>query len=543
MVRNKLASILDRNAPAFTIGVLAASVYWFGIMRHIELPGLYMDAINPDYLAARILNPGLSNPVWILPTKWFPILGNLYHGVQNLYVGIPLFWAMGTNVVSARIAQAIFGSAITVMVYFLVLRITKARLLAFGAALCLATDIAFIASFRTQNYIILGGLTWLLLAVLPLVGNCEHPFSKKRLLASGAFFGLAAYGYFVHTFFFPVFIYGAMQTAGKGRRLSGAFVWCVGVLFGLLPYVFGYLSMGLALGGVREWFLYVKTVAERLEPFSSDFSLAEKYQYAFTIAKVAMTNAGNESMIFGDRINAGCWPDAKFTGGVVIVVLLVLCGLYNLNKRNRARTTSGFLLVLLPCSYFLFAGFLGNRLWAHHYSVLTPFLYILGALLIDEGNQLLKAPNSKVWHDTLKQLVAAFVFVAVLVLNCNQQNSFFKLLDHTGGAGKMSNALTLFANEALSNPSPTVYLFPEWGFFMPFSFLTANRIPYRLDMSKAVIDEFRGKCKQVSVAFWEANDVDKYREQLRSFGIENALLRVYTRRDTLPAFYLLTAPL
>ena len=534
---------LNYDVSIILLTICSLIIYWFGIIRHIELPGLYMDSINPDYLAAHILNPGLNNPVWLLPTRWFPIIGNLYHGVQNLYIGIPLFWMLGTNIVAARIAQAIFGSLIIVLVFFIVLRISRHRLLAVSAALCLATDVSFIASFRTQNYIILGGMAWLLMAFLPLVGNPEPHFSRKRILASGVFFGLAIYGYFVHIFFMPVFICAVIHAIRREQRLVGTFVWCVGVAFGILPYLFGYLSMGLALGGVSELLGYLKNVTQGLAPFSSTFSLYDSYKYAFAITKVAMTNRGNELMIFGESITSGLWTDVKFGSFVVMIVLMIAYCLYDLKKGNREQSTPRFLLVLLPCSYLLFAGLFGKRLWAHHFSVMIPFLYLVGPVSIYELNHLLKALNCKPGYDTIKQAAVAVACGVVLVCNVAQQNSFFKQLDHIGGAGKMSNSLTLLANEALSNPSATVYLFPEWGFFMPFSFLTANRIPYRLDISKEIIDEICGKYEQISVAFWEGNDAEKYIAQLRSLGIENALLRVYTRRDAMPAFYLLTAQL
>ena len=37
-----------------------------------------MDAINPDYLVGRWLNPELQNPAWTLPGPELPLLGNLY---------------------------------------------------------------------------------------------------------------------------------------------------------------------------------------------------------------------------------------------------------------------------------------------------------------------------------------------------------------------------------------------------------------------------------------------------------------------------------
>ena len=515
--------------------------YWIGIFRHIELPGLYMDAINPEYLAARILNPGLSNPIWVYPTKWFPILGNLYHGLQNLYLGIPIFWLLGTNIVAARIEQAIFGGVLIFLVFLIVSGITKSRALAFGSALCLATDIAFLASFRTQNYIILGGMVWLLAAVLPLLRNSDLHFSRKKLLVSGVFFGLAIYGYFVFSFFFPVFIYGVAKGSKKGDRLSGISVWCGGAAIGLFPYILGYLSMGMALGGISQLLLCLKNYIHMLSPFSSNLSLAESYKYILDTVRLAMANGGNEIMIFGKPITAGLWSGVKFWTFIAAILLLLirLCGSFK--KNTLSENSYCFPVVLLPCSYVLFCGILGQRLWAHHFSVMTPLLYMLGALLFNEGALMLFGTKGQ--YGKIRQAAVVVCFVVVIVGNLGQQNKFFKELDRVGGAGKLSNSLTLLADEALLDPTATAYIFPEWGFFMPFSFLTANRIPYRLELSKPVIDEFRGKYVTVSVAFWDQKNVEKYNTQLMALGFGDSTLRVYHQKDGLPAFYLLTAKL
>ena len=147
MMVNKLKSSpeikLQRvpNAADMVAILFVQAAFWIGILRHIELPGLYMDAVNPDYLAVQTLNPELSNPAWILPTAWFPILGNLYHGVQNYYLDLPLFWFFGSNIVTVRFSQALFGSIIVLLLYSVSIRATGNRLISFFASLALATNI------------------------------------------------------------------------------------------------------------------------------------------------------------------------------------------------------------------------------------------------------------------------------------------------------------------------------------------------------------------------------------------------------------------
>jgi hypothetical protein len=201
--RRMLAPI-PRNEPIrFTkndliIVLVLTLIFWLGVLRQIDLPGLYMDAVNPDYLAAHVLNPGLDNPRWLIPTISFPILGNLYHGVQNFYVDLVTFSVLGISVASIRISQALFGAAIVMLLYLLTVLATRNRLAAFLGAALLATDIAFIASFRTQFYIILGGEMWLFASLVALWHG-----GRKGFFLSGVCYGISIYGYFVLGFFAP----------------------------------------------------------------------------------------------------------------------------------------------------------------------------------------------------------------------------------------------------------------------------------------------------------------------------------------------------
>lgn len=502
-----------------------------------------MDAVNPDYLAAHILNPDPQNPVWLLPSAWFPILGGIYHGAQNLFIGIPIFWLLGTNIVSLRIEQAIFGAIIVLLVFCIVKQISKNRLLAAATALFLATDIAFIASFRTQNYIILGGMAWLLLAILPLISEKEESFCRLKLLASGIFFGLAVYGYFVFLFFLPAFAIEILQATPKGRKTHACLAWCLGIVIGLLPYVIGYLSMGIALGGFHQTLVYLRGVTESLAPLSSKLSLAQSYEYAFSMMRLALENSGNELMIFGQTITAGRWTHIKFGIFIASIVLALFWMALRAKKSAIAWSPGVRLIVYLPCSYFLLSGVLGNRLWAHHYSVMTPLFYLVGAVLCYEGYIRLKSSGRESRYKFLKSAVPVLCCVVIAIGNLTQQERFFQQLEETGGKGKMSSSLNLFSEEALSRPSDTVYFFPEWGFFMPFSFLTGDKVPYRLEISKSAIEQLRTKYKYIEVAFWDRKDFDKYNQQLMSLGVESGSLKTYMGRDGKPAFYLLSASL
>ena len=82
------------------------------------------------------------------------------------------FIFFGINIVSVRLAQALFGAFIVFLLYVALIRMQISRIIALVMSIGLATDIAFLASFRTQFYIILGGEAWLFCSL------CFIPFNN-----------------------------------------------------------------------------------------------------------------------------------------------------------------------------------------------------------------------------------------------------------------------------------------------------------------------------------------------------------------------------
>ena len=60
-----------------------------------EYPGLYLDSVNPDYLAVQILFPQIQNPSMIMPQTGFPMLGQLYHGTVTVWLQLLLIGLSG----------------------------------------------------------------------------------------------------------------------------------------------------------------------------------------------------------------------------------------------------------------------------------------------------------------------------------------------------------------------------------------------------------------------------------------------------------------
>jgi len=102
---------------------IVAVALTFCATRAVELPGVYMDAVNPDYLVVRVFT-WHREPMaaWVLPGNYlldarFPILVSIHHGSQHFWLGLPLFWLLGTTVESLRIVHALFALGVLAALY------------------------------------------------------------------------------------------------------------------------------------------------------------------------------------------------------------------------------------------------------------------------------------------------------------------------------------------------------------------------------------------------------------------------------------------
>lgn len=497
-----------------------------------RLPGLYMDAVNPDFVAAQLLHHSARQPGAGIPSKIFPILGGLYYGAQNLYVGLPIFALFGCNIITLRIAQALFGAMLIAALYLVSVRLTRSRMLAFACTLGLATDLAFTASFRTQFYIVMGAAAWLFAALaLALPTGTRSDFGRKRLLLSGACTGLACYGYFVLGFFIPgMFLLIVWRRRDGWRDLP---VWLTGLMIGLLPYVLGYLSLLVKLKGLEPTLAFVRYMLGQLHPFDAGGASHGNLAYAWNMIQLSVMDRGNEAMIFGHPLPSG-WPMTKYAGFLISLAVMSILLVVRVIRRSDKLVQT--LPALLPWSFIGIASLFGNRLWAHHFSVLVPFAYLLGTLLLLECLDALRAS-----HSLRRAIIAAALCIGI---GCNlmQQTTFHQELARTGGTGKMPEALNTLAEEARASPPHVAYLFPEWGFYASFNFLTGNRVRYADNVEAHTLTQLRHRgYSTFRLAFWDEADYERYRQIMLDAGAQNITERVYTRRDGVPAFYLIEA--
>jgi hypothetical protein len=188
----------------------------------------------------------------------------------------------------------------------------------------------------------------------------------------------------------------------------------------------------IALGGTEPTMQWMTATIHALAPLSEKLSVWGGLQYAAARALLALTNGGNELMIFGQAVS-GLWGSVK-VWLFVAIGLTAICLLVTPKRLLPLKRTAALLLVLLPCSYVLVGSVLGTRLWVHHFSVLVPLAYLIVAVVAAHIIQ--QEPRHAA---TAVALICAIVFS---LGNIHQGNNFYRRLTETGGVGKASNALT-----------------------------------------------------------------------------------------------------
>jgi hypothetical protein len=390
---------------------------------------------------------------------------------------------------------------------------------------------AFIGSFRTQSYIVLGGQVWMLSAFYLALGlTGKKGAGAWGVVASGACMGLAAYGYFVHLFFAPVVALLAVLGPGRRGSLRRAALWSAGFVAGMSPYMVGYAWAITELGGWAPFVEWLQAALAGLKPMQGSPSYVAGLGIAFRDTRLALAGIGNEMMMTGGAVSSLASVVRTVMLSLGCVICLATAVLQWRMRPVKARVCLA--VAMLPVAYCMIAAIFGGRLWVHHYTVLVAIGYLVMAVA-------LAALADMATSIGLKRAAATALMILLLGCNIAQQNRVFDELGKTGGVGKSTEMLDMLARSALAERGEAVYYFPDWGFFMPFAFLTGNRVNYELELSPAALMRHRGALDEVRVAFWESNDRARHQAILRDAGVKEIRLYTFAQRNGEPAFYLL----
>lgn len=448
-----------------------------GLLLDIDLPGLYMDAVNPDYMAAKILGSKALTSIWLMPGNLlfdrFPLLPGLYFGSGMAWLGAPFYALLGMDIFSIRLVHGIYAIGVLTSMLFLIrkARVGSMFLLLIGVAVAL--DPSFIFSFRTQFYINTTPLIAFLFSLYLLESAHEASQPKRTMFFSGVLFGISVYGYFIYAFFFPAMLAAIFtltsRSTGRATYKSWIASWFAGLIAGVLPYIVGYILIMNSLGSPGAFFEYFFSMQKTLGSTSE----LGRFQAVWTYYLTVSNHTAQSVYWVGSML--------PLTGGTYKAVMLLAMPVIIWLMGEWRKTASRWLRLTIGCtfSYFLGALFFGARLGAHHFIPIYLFLHLVLAIALYEISRgWVSNASSFSWHRTRATLL---VFALVIPIGMALQNIHGQMISRaylrqSGGVLLYSDAITKFSADILANHRTALHVMPDWGLMMPAVFLTGGKV-------------------------------------------------------------------
>ncbi len=524
------------HAPALVVAS-ALIVFAFAYAMDWRLPGLYMDAVNPEYIIPGIFDPKApGHHPWIVPGNVilgrFPLFtGQIYHGSTQIYFALPLMALFGVDVGTLRITQGAAGFLIVLLLAQFMRRADAPAKSAIAAAALvpLALDPSFVVALRTQAYSCLFPMMLLLGAMLLLRDWESKPRPALRLVASGLLFGLSVFSYFIFAFFFPalVWLFLTGRTQNARRDLGFAALWLFACLAGYLPVIGGLFRVSQALGSFEAMLRWLHGHSDSLRPLGDAGSAMDRVRTMSVVARGVLTGRWPWLMVL--QHHAGDFTGSLKAALLVLVPVgtLIVARAVPRDDRRAIATPLVFVVSFLAC-----AAVFGNRLDGHHYTTIVPFLYAaFGAACAAWWTRPRETATARV------AAASGFALLAVVaVMNTFNLAHFHRDLEASGGAAMYSDAIDRFAHRvARDDPDATAY-FPDWGYVMPFVFVTRARLAWldSVDPDRIARESCTGK-PQV-VVFTGAGNAAKF-DVIASLAHQPPpAITTWAQRDGVPVF-------
>jgi hypothetical protein len=500
-------------------------VLFQGSLSHIDTPGLYMDAVNPDYIVVRLLNWNPHIYGWILPGTCifniFPTIVQLYHGAIPYYLGIPVYMFFGTGVAAIRIANFVFASFVLISAGVFLRSFAVRPLFVALTLATLAIDPGFLFSFRTQSYITVLSVAFVLLSA-SIVENAGVGASRPRCALAGLLVGLSVYGYFIYLFLVPA---AAVQLWWKVRsgpeRRAQVISWFVGLALGGAPYLIGYALIFFATGGAKGFAQFIALALGNASIGSSKLGAWQSVQYFMALVFRTVSFEGQTLVMLGISFEPYFSLLKRFLLLDVTIIYLIVSAIF-----VRRFTGIVFIAGLFMGLICLFVAF-GNRLYFHHVALTLPLLYVALALCMED---LAGSISSLRWAQWALALPILFLGIG----NAIDRQRVMLALERTGGVGLASDAIERFAQDSLTNPDATFAFFPDWGIFMPFEMVTGGQIPLLTEFSPEAARRKLCEGQDALLAIINEQGVDRLAPWIDAVGWGSPEIAVYRQRDNVP---------
>lgn len=464
------------------IGVSLIYLVLSGIF--IQYPGLYMDSVNPDYLAAYMVNANNISK-WSYPDNYLDflltgnpqgltLLNSLYGAATPAYIGLIIFKIMGFNIFTIRFVHVLYGYAIVFIMWKIIKKITNENdKLSFLFTVIFALDATFMFSSRTQFYLQLFPLITFLPAVYLLAIELQsielgRVVNWKKIFISNILVGLSATGYFIFAIYYGgIFIYFVFKMLTKKINIIKLIKnVAIPFIIGYLPFLYAHLSIFLYSGFDG----YIK----QLKNLDSTYGISDSQSAHVIDTLIRFTDfaGGNWLIKYITGIGIGTIYAKVF---IISFILGVIHFIYKVIKNKKDLVYDikyYYLIILYLCfGFHLAAGFvIGGALSYQHYIMLLPIMYVTifcnilfvikeaGLYKLFEGREIIK-----------RVLTAALVIIAMLNVNLG-----YIAINKTGGIGYYSDVINRIGGYACNFEDDSLLITPQWGYWMGISLLTGG---------------------------------------------------------------------
>lgn len=463
-------------------------IYFFPILifaifglKDLMLPGIYMDAANPDYHAAYMMRGDIPVPAWRYPDNYlfmdFPLLNSLYGGNFIAYPAMAFFSALGYGIPQFRMYHVLLGILLLVCLVWCLRKWQVPKVVVGITACLLAIDPTFLFAWRTQYYLQLVPLIFFFLALGLLAqwysDATAVPRSNARYWWAGILLGFAAFGYFVFAFYAAAIIFVLVFQIRHSLNRGMITAVVLGTLIGWLPFIYAHLSIILNIG-FHDYLSHLRGLQTTYGVGNVAQNWSERWHAVIERLLNLRSGSGVEDMIFA---GAGTSPAARIIGGIVLVAGPVLWLCFRLwprrsiNEVNAAAAGKvrilGVAILGVFISHLLFGAVVGKPLGLQHYIMLLPLAYVMLGLAWSMW-LLSTSKDGERSSDVRRAVRAAFVLVCVGVLafNFSMSRRIGERLVHEGGAGMYTEAINVAITQLSTEPSDTALLFPQWGYWI-----------------------------------------------------------------------------
>lgn len=528
---NRMYKSLLRYKWYLTGAVLIFLFTYIVGVQNVELPGVYFDAVYPDYLAAIGAFPEVDNFTQITQHAGLPLLGNFYHGTLTAAVQFVVLKCVGqASVYTLRLTNMFYIAIIGTVLFMYAFKISKKWFPSLvGALLCVTSQNA-LAFSRTQYYIMLPGVLFFFLSVFILFENLliKKNSTEKLFIIAGIFQGLAFYDYFTFLLMAPASLAVILLHEIPSKRKTSIFTYLWAIAIGSMFYFFGYydsllvnifgfstiakillyagcmlmlvvfflplsvilcpkykkyrkilfklyMIMGVvaviigivALVGAAYFIPDKMTSVLNLLSLSQNRNSGQRFLLFWNLLYQLLSNDCSQQVMFGEQIE----DIGFFFVSLCLIITTLSIFLHSLRKQGEKEGSS---IKILFDMYLYIGGFyicslpIVTGMQPQHFVIIH---FIMFFIIIIGGCYICSFLSKRV------ALLAVTIFLALGAgINSVNNKLLLEILEKTGGRGKFSSAYNEFACKAYADEKKEkkIYVFPEWGFNANFIYLTSN---------------------------------------------------------------------